>query len=353
MLEKVSMDNAENYGLAPGEYIRGVVDSIPLKRVGQAQDIANMVSFLASDKASYITGQMCPGNGAEGPGPSTNQANRYKPCEREFQALSLAFPGTMSKGVALVTGAAQGIGRAIAIQLATDGFDIAVNDIAGKVTLLEALSKEIVSKGQRSIVTPGDVTSEKEVEAMVGEVATKLGSLDVMVANAGIYRANTLINTPVDEYDQLMTVNARGPMLCYKYAAKQMIVQGRGGRIIGAASIAGRRPYPGSLSYVMSKFAVRGLTQAAAIELGEYNITVNAYAPGLTRTPMLDNIDTIKTTQLGIASGEYIERRVNNIPIKRVGQPQDVANLVSFLASEKASYITGQTYGVDGGMIPS
>ncbi|KAA1467374.1 acetoin reductase family protein [Dentipellis sp. KUC8613] len=259
----------------------------------------------------------------------------------------------MSKGVALVTGAAQGIGRAIAIQLAADGFDVAVNDIASKATLLEALSKEIESKGQRSVVTPGDVTLEKEVEAMVAEVASKLGSLDVMVANAGIYRANPLLTTPVDEYDRLMAVNTRGPMLCYKYAAKQMIAQGRGGRIIGATSIAGRKAFPGSVSYVMSKFAVRGLTQAAAIELGEYNITVNAYAPGLTNTPMLDNIDTIKTGQLGIGSGEYIERGVNNLPIKRVGQPQDIANLVSFLASEKASYITGQTYGVDGGMIPS
>ncbi|KAA1467375.1 NAD(P)-binding protein [Dentipellis sp. KUC8613] len=259
----------------------------------------------------------------------------------------------MSKGVALVTGAAQGMGRAISIQLANDGFDVAVNDIPGKLTLLEALVKEIKGLNQRSIAVAGDVTSEDQVKAMVEVVAANLGSLDVMVANAGIYNASSLLTSPLDEFDRTLAVNTRGPLLCYRYAAKQMIAQGRGGRIIGAASIAAKKPYPGSMFYNISKFAVRGMTQAAAVELGEHNITVNAYAPGLTSTPMLENADADNSKHYGLQTGEFIKRGIEATALKRIGQPQDIANMVSFLASDKASYITGQTFCVDGGLVPS
>ncbi|KAA1467376.1 NAD(P)-binding protein [Dentipellis sp. KUC8613] len=259
----------------------------------------------------------------------------------------------MSKGVAFVTGAAQGMGRAIAVQLAKDGFDVAVNDIPSKLTLLEALVEEINNLDRKSIAAPGDVSSEDQVKAMVEESVAKLGSLDVMVANAGIYHTTWLLSSSLEEFDRTMSVNTRGPLLCYKYAAKQMIAQGRGGRIIGAASIAAKRPYPDSMFYNMSKFAVCGMTQAAAVELGEYNITVNAYAPGATMTPMMETAGGAIAAKYGISPDEYVRRVVDTIPLKRVGEPQDIANMVSFLASDKASYITGQTFSVDGGVAPS
>ncbi|TFY56397.1 hypothetical protein EVG20_g8940 [Dentipellis fragilis] len=259
----------------------------------------------------------------------------------------------MSNHVALVTGAAQGMGRAIALQLANDGFDVAVNDVPSKTGPLEALTKEIDNIGRTSLVVAGDVTSEVQVKGMVDDVVAKLGSLDVMVANAGIFQKSTLLDSPLEEFDQTVGVNAKGPLLCYKYAAKQMISQGRGGRLIGAASAASKRPYPGGLSYVMSKFAMRGLTQTAAVELGEHNITVNAYAPGFILTPMLEMYDADSAKEQGHAPGEFIERGANALPLKRVGTVQDVAKLVSFLASDKASYITGQTYSIDGGLVPS
>ncbi|KAA1467378.1 NAD(P)-binding protein [Dentipellis sp. KUC8613] len=259
----------------------------------------------------------------------------------------------MSNRVALVTGAAQGIGRAIALQLANDGFDVAVNDVPSKLEPLEALAKEIDCIGRKSLVVAGDVTSEVQVKAMVEDVATKLGSLDVMVANAGIVKRSSLLDSSIEEFDQIVGVNAKGPLLCYKYAAKQMVAQGRGGRLIGAASAASKRPFAGGLSYVMSKFAMRGLTQVAALELGEHNITVNAYAPGYIQTPMLETHEAESVKEQGLAPGELVERAVSALPLKRIGMPQDVANLVSFLASDKASYITGQTYSIDGGLIPS
>ncbi|TFY56396.1 hypothetical protein EVG20_g8941 [Dentipellis fragilis] len=235
------------------------------------------------------------------------------------------------------------MGRAIAVQLANDGFDVGVNDIPSKLTLLETLVKEIEGLNRKSIAVPGDVTSEGQVKAMVEEAVAKLGSLDVMVANAGIYHASSLLTSPLEEFEQTLAVNTRGPLLCYRYAAKQMIAQGRGGRIIGAASVAAKRPYPGSIFYNISKFAVRGLTQTAAVELGEHNITVNAYAPGFTLTPMLEDADVDNSKKYGLAAGEFIKRGIDVTPLKRVGQVQDIANMVSFLASDKASYITGQT----------
>ncbi|TFY76826.1 hypothetical protein EWM64_g7187 [Hericium alpestre] len=213
-----------------------------------------------------------------------------------------------SKGVAIITGAAQGIGRAIAIQLADDGFDVAVNDLGIMRAELEAVAKNVESKGRRSLVVPADVSSEADVKAMVDEVVEKLGSLDVMVANAGVLGRQTgivdsgtlsfplsvkgsllLFAATVEFFDRVLAINARGLMLCYKYAAIQMITQGRGGRIIGASSGVGKQACANAIPYVASKFAVSGMTRGAALELAKHNITVNAYAPGPTITPMLDD----------------------------------------------------------------
>ncbi|KAF8483547.1 hypothetical protein DFH94DRAFT_626191 [Russula ochroleuca] len=192
----------------------------------------------------------------------------------------------MTTRVALVTGAARGIGRAVALRLAEDGLDVAVNDLPDTPGLDDVV-RAIESKGRRSIAVPADVSLEAEVVRIIQQVVQKLGSLDVMVANAAIMKYQSFLDTTVDSFDRVMTVNARSTMLCYKHAANQMIAQGRGGRIIGACSAAGKKVGAGiAAAYCASKFAIRGLTQAAAHEFGKHNITVNAYAPGMTDTQM-------------------------------------------------------------------
>ncbi|KAF8176346.1 NAD-binding protein [Mycena galopus ATCC 62051] len=251
-----------------------------------------------------------------------------------------------SKGIAIVTGAAQGIGRSIALRLAEDGFDVAVNDLESKSQDLDNLIKEIQQKGRKSSKHIADVSQEESVKGMVEEVVKEHGGLDVMVANAGVagpYRSS-IVQMSVDQWDQVMTINARGTFLCYKYAGQQLIKQGRGGRIIGASSIAGKKALVSQPAYSASKFAVRGLTQAAAQEFGPHGITVNAFAPGAINTNMLT----------GGGSGEQTVELLNALkkmaPLQMIGEPEDIASLVSFLASKESRFITGQSLSINGGV---
>ncbi|KAG0691865.1 hypothetical protein DFH29DRAFT_974583 [Suillus ampliporus] len=268
---------------------------------------------------------------------------------------------SISKGIALITGSAQGLGRSIALRLARDGFDIALNDVPDKGSKLEAVATEIKSLrlGRQVCVVPADMTVDEQVKEMVDDAVTKLGGLDVMVANAGVITPASLVSSTVESWDRTFAVNARGTYLCYKYAAMQMIDQGRGGRIIGASSIVGKIAFPCNDSYVASKFAVRGLTQVAALELGKYDITVNAYAPGMIQTAMSkvdqDMMDTSGKVDIeGLVddpgSRKWIMSRLENVPVKHVGQPEDIASIVSYLASKEAHFITGQCISVDGGI---
>ncbi|KAJ1306475.1 hypothetical protein OPQ81_007478 [Rhizoctonia solani] len=265
--------------------------------------------------------------------------------------------------VAIVTGAAQGttwviswwviayagclntgIGRVIALRLAKDGNDVAVNDIPSKQAELEQLVKEIEQFGRKAIPIPGDVSKEREVQAMVQKTVDELGGLDIMVANAGFTLGFTPILEVTDEdFDRVMSTNCKGVLYCYRAAAVQMIKQERGGRIIGATSAAGIRANPMNAIYSTSKFAVRAITQTAALEWGQHNITVNAYAPGAIETPLLNERN----------AKDIIEMFLTGACIKRPGQPEEVAALVGFLASEQSSYITGQTLSVNGGILLS
>ncbi|KAI9459858.1 hypothetical protein BJY52DRAFT_298078 [Lactarius psammicola] len=245
--------------------------------------------------------------------------------------------------VALVTGSARGIGRAIALRLAEDGFDVAVNDVSGTPEL-DGLVKEIESKGRRSLGVPADVSLEPEVERIVQKVVQDLGSLDVMVANAGIISFESFLNITVENFDRLMAVNARGTMLCYKHAGKQMIAQGHGGRIIGASSLSGKQASNVIPTYSATKFAVRGLTQAAAQEFGQHGITVNAYSPGVVDTSLIDSLKVTDGT-----SPIAIDDVSASTPVRRIGTPEDVAGLVSYLASDGSSFITGQCVSICGG----
>ncbi|KAG5642797.1 hypothetical protein DXG03_002102 [Asterophora parasitica] len=232
------------------------------------------------------------------------------------------------RGVALVTGASKGIGRAIAFRLAKDGFDVGINDLPGSREGLDSLQREIKAAGRRVTILVGDVSKQENVEEMVNTVVRDLGQLNVV--------------TEVDEWDQLFAVNARGVFLCYKYAATQMIKQERGGRIIGASSVAGRQGTEGLAAYCATKFAVRGITQVAAREWGRHGITVNAYCPGIIETDMLKDLFS------GPLSGMN-DALKDACALGHHGTTADVASLVSYLASKEAHFITGQSIGVDGG----
>jgi len=253
---------------------------------------------------------------------------------------------TPSNRIAIVTGSAVGIGHAIALRLAEDGFDVVLNDIPRNEELLKSATKEIEAKGRKAHIVMGDVTSESLIEELVAKAVEVFGGLDVMVANAGIAVPVQAIHDVVaEDWKRIIDVNLNAVMYCFKHAARQMIKQGRGGRIIGASSIFGKRGSPGYTAYSATKFAVRGLVQSSASDLGKYGITVNAYAPGFIDTPMLRQAADL------VRDGTTIrEIAVKASPLGVIGQPEDVAAVVSFLVSPQAKFITGQAYGVDGGV---
>ncbi|KNZ82175.1 Diacetyl reductase [(S)-acetoin forming], partial [Termitomyces sp. J132] len=227
-----------------------------------------------------------------------------------------------------------GIGRAIALRLADDGFDVAVNDISA--TDLEALVEEIKSKQRKSSFYVADVSIEEQVKNLIRNVVECHGSLDVMVANAGIAVWKPFLETTEADWDKLLAVNVKGTFFCYKHAGAQMIAQGHGGRIIGASSLAGKRGTPIMAAYSATKFAIRSLTQSAAMAFGPHRITVNAYAPGPIETPMRMHIhNTIADELIGI---RQLRQRS---PLGINGSPADIASLVSYLVSKEAGFVTG------------
>uniref|UniRef100_A0A0W0G2X7 Putative short chain oxidoreductase n=1 Tax=Moniliophthora roreri TaxID=221103 RepID=A0A0W0G2X7_MONRR len=239
----------------------------------------------------------------------------------------------MQRRVALITGAAQGIGRSIARRLASDGgYHLALNDLPAKEEKLHELAEEV-----GGTVQVGDVSKERDVRRMIDETVKKLGGLDVMVANAGVGVVKPLSQTTETDWDYVFSVHGRGVFLCYKHAAEQMIKQGRGGRIIGASSAAGKR----------------------AMEYGKHGITVNAYAPGMIKTEMgwfrffntqCTVLDWFKVTSLPPAKFEAaFQTYVSRTALQRPGEMTEIASLVAYLASKEAGYITGQTISIDGG----
>ena len=253
--------------------------------------------------------------------------------------------------VAHITGAARGIGKAIALRLAADGHDIAVSDLPSMADELELTRKEVEAVGVRAIAVTGDVTDPESVRRIVSETADQLGSLDIMVANAGIAQTKALLDVTPEEYDLVHRVNGRGLFLTYTEAARQMIEQGHGGKIIGASSIAGHKGFGLLGVYSSSKFGVRALTQAAAQEWAEHGITVNAYCPGIVDTHMWVEVDRDLGAINDMAEGESMKAMAAGITLGRVSQGSDVAAFVSYLAGQDSNYMTGQSPLIDGGML--
>lgn len=228
---------------------------------------------------------------------------------------------------------------------------MALADLESMVENLEEVRGRIEQAGGRAVVVPTDVTDSQQVDALVGRTVEEFGQLDVFVANAGIARVAPLLEMSVDDLDALVRVNLYGVFNSYRSAARQMIDQGTGGKIIGAASIAAHKGFEMLGGYSVTKWGVRGLTQVAAQEWAKHGITVNAYCPGIVGTAMWDLIDEKMTEQSGEERGAALERFSNSISLGRVEEPRDVASFVSYLASPDADYMTGQSVMIDGGIV--
>ena len=240
--------------------------------------------------------------------------------------------------VALVTGASRGIGRAIALRLAEEGAKVAIN-YAGNTARAEEVRNEIESRGGEAFLVQADISDSKAVEAMVSQVAERFGQIDILVNNAGITRDGLLMRMKEEDFDAVIDTNLRGVFYCTKAVSKLMMKK-RSGRIVNMASVVGLTGNAGQTNYAAAKAGVVGFSKSAARELASRRITVNAVAPGF--------IDTDMTAAM---TDKAREATLANIPLKRMGRPEDVANAVLFLVSDQASYITGQVVNVDGGMV--
>lgn len=239
--------------------------------------------------------------------------------------------------VALVTGGGRGIGKAIVLALAREGADIVACDI--NLENLKEVANEIEKLGRRVLALKTDVSKASEVNELIKIALDKFTKIDILVNNAGITRDNLILRMSEEDWDQVIDINLKGAFNCLKAVARPMMKQ-RSGRIINIASVVGMMGNPGQANYAASKAGIIGLTKSAAKELAPREINVNAIAPGFIKTAM--------TEALG---DEIKERLTSRIPLKRLGEVTDVANLVVFLASDDASYITGEVIKVDGGML--
>ncbi|TQR38332.1 3-oxoacyl-[acyl-carrier-protein] reductase [Lysinibacillus sphaericus] len=240
--------------------------------------------------------------------------------------------------VAVVTGASRGIGRAIALKLADEGAKVVVN-YSGSQAKAEEVVATIQENGGEAIAVQASVSKTEEVSALMDAAVKTFGSLDILVNNAGITRDNLLMRMKEDEWDDVLDTNLKGVFLCTKAVTRQMMKQ-RAGRIINISSIVGVAGNAGQANYVAAKAGVIGLTKTTAKELASRNILVNAIAPGFIETEMTEQLpEDIKQGML------------TQIPLAKLGQPEDIAKAVAFLASDDANYMTGQTLHIDGGMV--
>jgi NAD(P)-dependent dehydrogenase (short-subunit alcohol dehydrogenase family) len=252
---------------------------------------------------------------------------------------------------AIVTGAGQGIGRAIALRFGAEGAVVGVADIAGDNA--HAVADEILLGGGAAVPLAVDVRDRRAAADMVDKFATASGGVDILVNAAGVIRVRRLLEITEADWDAVIDVNCKGTLWCSQAAAATMVAQGRGGKIVNIASQSGRRGEKHGLVYCASKASVISMTQSMALALAPHSITVNALAPGIIDTPMWEDIDSQAAALLGLPLGEAKRKAVAQIPIGRIGRPQDVAAAAVFLASADADYVTQQCLNVDGGNWPS
>ncbi len=240
--------------------------------------------------------------------------------------------------VALVTGASRGIGKAVALMLAENGADIAVN-FAGSTAAAEAVAAEIEKMGRKAILVQGDVSKTDVCAEIVDKVVKELGHIDILVNNAGITRDTLLMRMKEEDWDAVLNTNLKGVFNCTKAAVKYMAKQ-RSGSLVNISSVVALMGNAGQANYAAAKAGILGFTRSVAKEMAARGIRVNAVTPGF-----------IKTDMTSVLSEKVVAAMEASIPLARLGEPEDIAKAVLFLVSDNAAYITGQTLHVDGGMV--
>ncbi len=243
--------------------------------------------------------------------------------------------------VAIITGSATGIGQAIAIKMASEGAAIVVDYVGNPDTPKDTVQK-IQAAGGKVLAVMADVSQADHVADLIQQTVTQFGRLDIFVNNAGIEYKHPFVEFPFDQIQRIMAVDLIGPILCSQAAAKQMIAQGNGGRIINISSVHEDLPMTGNAPYCVAKGGLRMLTRTIAVELAPHQITVNNIGPGAIFTPIDADVQ---------ANPEMEKMLMAEIPLARWGKPEEVAGLALYLASDDAAYITGSTYFIDGGML--
>lgn len=252
--------------------------------------------------------------------------------------------------VVMITGGAQGLGEGIARRLASEGARVVIAD--RNEALAKTVASDLQGQGQSALAVGVDVAERSQVQAAIAATVKAFGRLDVMFNNAGFNRPVPFMEVDEANYNSIMRVNGWGVMLCTQEAARQMMAQGSGGKIINTASIAGRQGYAEFAPYCASKAAVISLTQAAAREFAKHKITVNAFAPGVVVTPLWDGLEQDMIDKGVIKEkGEFINSFSSSILLGFPSKPKDLAGIASFLASADLDYITGQVIMSDGGMV--
>jgi 3-oxoacyl-[acyl-carrier protein] reductase len=239
---------------------------------------------------------------------------------------------------AVVTGSGRGLGKAIALKLAQMGANIVLNDIAVSDSV-DATADEFKAAGFNVVVTKGDVRNAEDVKLMVKAAVDSFGSLDILINNAGITKDKPMLMMSEEDWDLVLDINLKGAFLCTKAAGKVMLKQ-KYGKIVNIASVAGQYGNNGQANYSASKAGLIGLTKTTAKELGSKGITCNAVAPGLIQSKMTE-----------VLPEDVKENYLKNIALGRFGTPEDVANVVAFLASDDSKYVTGQVIDIDGGLV--
>jgi acetoin reductase-like protein len=260
----------------------------------------------------------------------------------------MSIPTRLIGKAAIVTGAGRGIGHAMALRLAQEGADVAIVDINQESA--EETANEIRALNRRSLALSVDLSRIDLIAAMIDEVVAGFGRLDIIINNAGRVEIKPFLDVTEKEWDQTIDLNLKGTYFCIQAAARQMVKQGAGGRIINMSSVAGRHGRADSSAYAASKMGIISVTQSAALALAKYNILVNAICPGIVPTPMWDQIDDDRARLFGYEKGTARAALVETVPLKRAAEAEEIAASAAFLASDDSSFITGQAINVDGGM---